>query len=94
MYTIYQIKKVLILGLNEARDGAQRAAGGSKFHRMGAAWGKALSPYVLSLCLGHTQQTAVPRAGARPRLVPLQQTMEILRSGAVQGFVREDQDLV
>ena len=35
MYTIYQVKKSLILVLNKARDGAQRVAGGSKFHRMG-----------------------------------------------------------
>ena len=45
-------KNVLILILNEARNGAQRAAGGSKFHGMGAAWRKALFPYVLSLVLG------------------------------------------
>ena len=46
--------------LNEARDGAQRAGGGRKFHRMGAAWGKALSPYVLSLVFG-TQSTLLCR---------------------------------
>ena len=45
-------------------------------------------------CIGHTQQTAVPRAESAARLVPLQQTMEILWSKAVQGFVCEDQDLV
>ena len=45
-------------------------------------------------CLGHTQQTAVPRAESAVRLVPLQQTTEIMRSKAVQEFVREDQDLV
>ena len=45
-------------------------------------------------CFGHTQQTAVPRAESGVRLVPLRQTTEILRSEAVRGFVREDQDLV
>ena len=44
--------------------------------------------------LGHTQQTAVPRAESVARLVPLQQTTEILRSEAEQGFVCEDQNLV
>ena len=55
-------------------------------------------PVIVSVCpescLGHTQQTAVPRAESAARQVSLQQTMEMLRSEAGQGFVREDQDLV
>ena len=43
--------------------------------------------------LGHAEETAVPRVESAARLVPLQQTTEMLRSEAVQGFVREDQDL-
>ena len=45
-------------------------------------------------CLGHVRQTAVPRAESATRLVPPRQSTEILQSEAVQGFIREDQDLV
>ena len=87
-------KKLLLLVLNEARDGAQRTAGDGKFYGMGAGWGRALSPCVLSLVLGTHSRLLCPRAESSARLVPLQQTTEILRSEAVQGFVHEDQDLV
>ena len=59
-------KKVLILALNEARDGAQRAAGSSKFYRMGAAWRKALSPYVLSLALATHSRLLCPERRVQP----------------------------
>ena len=36
----------------------------------------------------------MPGAESTARLVPLQQATEILQSEAVQGFLREDQDLV
>ena len=95
MYTIYQITRVLILVLNEARDGTQRAAGGSKFHRMSVAWLEALSPYVLNLVLGTHSRLLCPERRVRPEAgIPLQQTTEMLRNEAVLGFVREDQDLV
>ena len=87
-------KKVFITVLNKTRDFTQRAAGDSKFHRMGAACGKEPVSVRPESCLGHTLQTAVPRADRVARLVPLQQTAEMLRSQAVQGLIREDQDAV
>ena len=42
------------------------AAGGSKFHRMGAAWRKALSPYGLSLVLGTHSRLLCQERRARP----------------------------
>ena len=45
--------------LNEARDGAPRAAGRSKFHKMGAAWRKAL-PRGLTIC--PCRQIDLPKA--------------------------------
>ena len=96
MYKIYELKKkVLILVLNKARDGPQRAAGDSNCHEMGAPSGKALSPYVPSLVLGTPCRRLCAKSGERGQVgTTAQQTAEILGSEAVQGFVREDQDFV
>ena len=84
-----------MLVLNEARDAAQQAAGGSKFHRMGAAWRKALSPYVMSLVLGTHSKLLCQERRARPGWYHCSKLRRcMLRSEAVQGSVREDQDLV
>ena len=91
-------KKVLILVLNEARDGAQWAAGG----RNSTEWvmpGRRLlfRIHVLSLLLGTHSRLLCQKPESAARLthaVPLQQTAEILWSETMQGFVPEDQDLV
>ena len=97
---IHQVKPVLcirfiilILVLNEARDGAQQVAGGRKFHRMGAVWGKALSPSVLSLVLGTRSRLLCQERKAWPGWYHCSK-LEIMWRKAVQGSVCEDQDHV
>ena len=94
MYTIYQITKSYFWSLTKPGPGWCPASGwGQQVPQNGCCMEKGPVSIRPESCLGHTQ-TAMLRAESTTRLVPLQQTTEILWSEAVQGFIHEDQDLV
>ena len=87
-------KKVFTSGLEWSQGWCPASGSGQKVPQNGCCVGKGPVSICPESCLGHTQQTAVPRAESATRPVPLPQTVEILWSKAVQGSVCEDHDLV